>query len=61
MEKKDNARLRATKNYQNKFYRPSVLIEKDMKEVIESRFCAIGCKSWNEYINRLIELDMKHN
>lgn len=52
------AKKKATKNYLNSKYRPTILLDKEQREEIEKHFKAQGYKSINEYINALIERDI---
>ena len=44
--------------YKNGKYRPSVFIDKERQEDIEKHFRNKGYKSFNEYINALVNADM---
>ena len=52
------AQKKATRNYIAKQYRPSVYIDKERQESIEKHFKEKGYKSFNEYVNVLIDDDM---
>lgn len=45
-------------NYKNGKYRPSVFFEKSMQNDIERHFKEKGYKSFNEYVNALVNDDM---
>lgn len=45
-------------DYKNGKYRPSVFFEKSMQNDIEMHFKEKGYKSFNEYINALVNDDM---
>lgn len=53
------AQKKATRNYIAKQYRPSVYIDKELQTDIENHFKDKGYKSFNEYVNALIDEDMK--
>ena len=44
--------------YKNGKYRPSVFIDKERQEDIEKHFRNKGYKSFNEYINALVNADI---
>ena len=44
--------------YKNGKYRPSVFIDKERQKDIEKHFKEKGYKSFNEYINALVDADM---
>ena len=52
------AQKKATRNYIAKQYRPSVYIDKERQEDMEKHFKSKGYKSFNEYVNALIDEDM---
>lgn len=52
------AQKRATKKYLTTQYRPSIYIDKSRQETIEQHFKNKGFKSFNEYVNWLIDIDM---
>ena len=52
------AKKKATMNYLNSKYRPTVLLDKGKREEIEKHFKIQGYNSINEYINALIERDI---
>ena len=53
-EKKVNTGI----DYKNRKYRPSVFIDKKRQKDIEKHFKNKGYKSFNEYVNVLIDEDM---
>ena len=44
--------------YKNGKYRPSVFFDKSMQAEIEKHFKEKGYKSFNEYVNALVNADM---
>ena len=53
-KKKVNTGIR----YKNGKYRPSVFFDKSMQAEIEKHFREEGYKTFNEYINALVSVDM---
>ena len=53
------AQKKATRNYISKQYRPSVYIDKERQSAIEDHFKKKGYKTFNGYINALIDEDMR--
>lgn len=49
---------KAKLKYLNKWYRPSILIDKDKRESIEDRIKQQGYSSINAYVNALIDDDL---
>ena len=45
-------------DYKNGKYRPSVFFDKSMQAEIEKHFNGKGYKTFNEYINALVDADM---
>lgn len=58
-KKETEAQKRANRKYKNGKYRPNVFIDKNKQEGIEIHFQNKGFKSFNEYVNCLIDEDMK--
>lgn len=56
--KETKAQKKATRNYIAKQYRPSVYIDKERQEGIERHFKGKGYRSFNEYVNALVDADM---
>lgn len=56
--KESVAQKKATRKYIAGQYRPSVYIDKNKQVEIENHFKRRGYKSFNEYVNALIEKDM---
>lgn len=57
--KTSDARKKAVLKYQNKFYRPNVLIDADKKNIITLRYIELGFQSVNQYITHLINKDLE--
>ena len=45
--------------YKNGKYRPNVFFDKSMQAEIEKHFRGKGYKTFNEYINALVDADMR--